>query len=164
MSDMSICCWTNGIRANNMHFSIQCVSWCPCSAQSCFKLMGICQRTSESGKAVCGPLVQPSIRTTHPNQPCLPPPPPCAPAANASGLVQPNCINPKPYTHVQVNGSVQSGTKRAARPDDGKVAHFKKEEANCRISRCATHISFSVCIRTEVFEKKKHWTLYNIFF
>lgn len=130
--------------------------WCTCSAQSCFKLMDVCQRTSESGKAVCGPLVQPSIRTTHPNQPCLPPPPPRAPAANMGGLVQPNCINSKPYTHVQINGLVQSGKKRAARPDDGKVAHFKKEEANCRINRCAkTHISFSVYNGTEVFGGKK---------
>lgn len=148
MSDMSICCWTKWDMCQQhalVHFPSN-VCWCPCSAQSCFKLMDICQRTSEKGKAACGPLVQPSIRTTHPNQPCLPPAPPCAPAANTSGLVQPSCVNTKPYTQAQINGSVQSGTKRAARPDDGKVVHFKKEEANSRINRYAEtrHFQFAI--------------------
>lgn len=135
VSDLSSCYCANGIRANEVpcrsHVSHVPSDVCSCSAQSCFKLMEVCQRPHESGKVVRGSLAQP---LSHPGQVSLPAP--CAPTANTSKLVKPG-VNPRPYNHTRSNGSVHPAPKIEARSEDGKPMSSKKEEANCRINRCA---------------------------
>lgn len=126
------CCWVPGKQTNKgAMYPISLFDVCSCSAQSCFKLMEVCQRPPESGKAVRGSLESPPNHHGQVSLPTI-----SATAANTGELVKPD-FNPRPFNHTQSNGSVLPAAKRVARSEVGKSTSSKKEEANCKINRCA---------------------------
>lgn len=140
--DITNCCWAPGKRTNEgAVYPISLFTVCSFSAQSCYKLMEVCQRPPESGKAVHGSLELP------PNQHCqVSLPTISVPAANIGELVKPH-FNPKAYNHTQNNGAVHPAAKRVARSEVGKSTSSQKEEANCRTKRCAQTVPFLLILQ-----------------
>lgn len=131
------CCWAPGKRTNKgAMYPISLFDLCLCSAQSCFKLMEVCQRPPESGKAVRGSLELPPNHHGQVSLPTISAPP--------GELVKPD-FTPRPYT--QSNGAVHPAAKTVARSEVGKLTKTKKEEANCRINRCAETVPFLLILQ-----------------
>lgn len=115
-------CWVFGVHMVNE------VGWwddsLSCSAQSCFKVMAVCQQrlVSDSGTAVQGSLQQPASSTAHiAHQDCPPPPA----AAEGSSLKQPPCINPHPCA-PETTGPRKPWIKRKADEEDGVMSKRAK--------------------------------------
>lgn len=145
--DITKCCRAPGKRTNKgatipSPYSNVCV----CSAQSCFKLMEVCQRPPVSGKVPHGSLEPPLSQHGQASLPTT-----SALTASTGEQGKPE-FNPRTYN--QTNGSVQPAAKRLARSEVGKSMSCKKEQLNCRINRCAETEPFHlICKGAKAFEK-----------
>lgn len=107
----------------------------PCSDRPSLEMKDLSQETSDSGKVGLGSFENPYIGSTHPHQqnhlPSLPI------TMIPSEMRQANCVNPKPCTYSQMNGTTQPGIKTDSDHKDNELALLKNDKVNNARNRCA---------------------------
>lgn len=91
-------------------------------------------RKSCDAEARFEPYARPTqANQNHPNQQNRPP---LLPTATIMGEVRPpTCINPKPCTYTQTNGTAQPRIKTQSDHKDGELTLLKEDEVNYEMNR-----------------------------